>query len=86
MYIRMIGGRDGGEVKDFSFDDAQALLKSGQAAPVNFNDADPLATRSMVEEVSALPFRVSPQTINTAVTASSDKPAPPTNPQKARKK
>jgi hypothetical protein len=47
----MIDGRDDGEVKEFSFDDAQALLKTGKAQPVNFNEADPLAKRIEVAEV-----------------------------------
>jgi hypothetical protein len=51
MYIRMTGGRDRGEVQDFSFDDAQAMLRSGQAVPVDFNEPDPLGKRAEVEEI-----------------------------------
>jgi hypothetical protein len=43
MYVRMTGGRDRGEAKEFSFVDAQDLLRTGQAVPVNFNEPDPLA-------------------------------------------
>jgi hypothetical protein len=49
MYIRMTGGRDRGEVKDFAFDDAQVLIKNGHAVSVNFNEADPLAKKSDFE-------------------------------------
>jgi hypothetical protein len=45
MYIRMTGGRDRGEVRDFNFEDAQALIKNGHAVSVNFNEADPLAKK-----------------------------------------
>jgi hypothetical protein len=38
----MAGGRDRGEVKDFPFVEAQELLRSGEAAPINFNEPDPL--------------------------------------------
>lgn len=54
MYIRMTGGRDRGVVKDFSFVDAQELLASGQALPVNFEEPNPLETRILADEESLL--------------------------------
>jgi hypothetical protein len=41
----MTNGRDRGEVRDFNFEDAQALIKNGHAVSVNFNEADPLAKK-----------------------------------------
>jgi hypothetical protein len=48
-YIRFTDGRDRGHVKDIPFDTAEQMLASGQAVPVNFNEADPLGFRELPE-------------------------------------
>lgn len=83
MYIRMTGGRDSGEVKEFSFDDAQALLKNGHAVPVDFNEGDPLAKRNVKVEEVPLPAVVPPRTLDTPAVMAGKTIAMP---QKARRK
>jgi hypothetical protein len=46
MYVRLTGGRDRGEAKEFSVEDAKAMIDKGQAVPVNFDEPDPLGKRS----------------------------------------
>jgi hypothetical protein len=53
-YIRMTGGRDRGEVKDFPLPDAQEMLALGQALPVNFDEPDPLGFREIPVPIANL--------------------------------
>jgi hypothetical protein len=77
MFIRMTSGRDRGEVKEFSFTDAQDLLRTGQAVKVDINEADALTTKTDIEEVKALPFIVPAQTVDAPpVTASKNASKP----------
>jgi hypothetical protein len=79
MYIRMTGGRDRGEVKDFNFEDAPALIKNGDAVAVNFNRDEQSQIAPQVRV--AIPQRSADAP---AVTTKSEIPA--VNAQKARRK
>lgn len=92
MYIRMTGGRDRGEVKDFAFDDAQVLIKNGHAVSVNFNEADPLAKKNDFE-IRDEQSQIAPQLQVASPQRSADAPAvttkndlPSIGAQKARRK
>jgi len=61
MYVRMTNGRDCGEVKDFQFEDAQAMIRSGQAAAVDFSQPDPLDKRELALPQSAVAEIPAPQ-------------------------
>jgi hypothetical protein len=74
MYIRMTGGRDRGEVRDFNFEDAQALIKNGQAVSVNFNEADPLA-KKLDFEIRDEQSQISPRLQVAVPQRSADAPA-----------
>lgn len=89
MYVRMTGGRDRGEVKEFSVEDAQAMLRKGQAVRVNFDEADPLGKREMAS--TQLAEVSTPQLLVPTSRQPADAPQvmasmPPASGQKARKK
>lgn len=85
MYIRMTGGRDRGEVRDFNFEDAQVMLSKGQAVLVNFNDADPLAKKNDFE-IRDEQSQIAPQLQVAIPQRSADAPALVANAQKSRRK
>lgn len=67
-YVRMTGGRDRGHVKDFSFTDAQEMIASGRAAPVDMTQPGALD----FQELAPLPS----QAIETHAGAENAFPAP----------
>jgi hypothetical protein len=51
MYIRMTDGRDRGEVIEMVDEEARAMLASGKALAVDFQQPDPLGTRVDFDEM-----------------------------------
>lgn len=48
MYVRMKDGRDRGEIKEFPFPEAQALLRTGKADTVDLSRPDPFSSKREV--------------------------------------